>query len=38
MQFPFETVSINSIHAREFEITNTGVGTLVIGAINLIDC
>jgi hypothetical protein len=29
----FETVSINSIHAREFEITNTGVGTLVIGEI-----
>ncbi len=31
----FETVSINSTHARgNLRLTNTGVGTLVIGAIN----
>ena len=30
----FETVSINSTHTRQFEIVNTGVGTLVIGEIN----
>ena len=30
----FETVSINSTHTRQFQIVNTGVGTLVIGEIN----
>lgn len=29
----FETVSINSTHTRQFQIVNTGVGTLVIGEI-----